>query len=74
MKHIADKFRKLPFAFLQEPEVETLALQIEAGKLANAISALSADIETHQHCDNWIKADHERKVLNDLLELWDGVS
>jgi hypothetical protein len=69
MKHIADKFRKLPFAFLQEPEVETLAQQIEAGKLGNAISALSADIETHQHCDNWIKAEHEEKVLSELLAI-----
>jgi len=74
MKHIADKFRKLPFAFLQEPEVETLALQIEAGKLGNVIATLEQDIQTHEHCDNWIKAEHEGKVLNDLLELWDGVS
>ena len=71
---IAERFRTLPFAFLQEPEIETLAKDIEAGKLGNVIATLEQDIQTHEHCDNWIKADHEGKVLNDLLELWDGVS
>jgi hypothetical protein len=68
MKSLADRFRKLPFAFLQEPEIETLAKEIEAGSFGNAIDALGSDIETHQHCDNWIKADHETKVLEELLK------
>ena len=71
---IAERFRTLPFAFLQEPEIENLAKEIEAGKLGNVIATLEQDISTHQHCDNWIKAEHEGKVLNDLLELWDGRS
>jgi hypothetical protein len=74
MNALAERFRKLPFAFLQEPEIETLAKEIEAGKLGNVIATLEQDIQTHEHCDNWIKAEHEGKVLNDLLEVWDGRS
>jgi len=74
LTQIAERFRTLPFAFLQEPEIETLAKEIEAGKLGNAIAELNQDISTHQDCDNWIKAEHEGKVLNDLLDLWDGKS
>jgi hypothetical protein len=74
MNALAERFRKLPFAFLQEPEIETLAKEIEAGLFSNAIAALDVDIETHEHCDNWIKAEHEGNVLNDLLEVWDGRS
>ena len=74
LTQIAERFRKLPFAFLQEPEIETLAKEIEAGKLGNVIAELNQDISTHQDCDNWIKAEHEGKVLNDLLDLWDGKS
>jgi hypothetical protein len=40
MKSLADRFRSLPFAFLQEPEVENLAKEIETGNFSNAIAAL----------------------------------
>ena len=68
MKEIAERFRNLPFAFLQEPEIENLALEIEAGNYHKAIETLSADIECHQHADNWIKADHEKKFVLSLIE------
>lgn len=74
MNALAERFRKLPFAFLQEPEIDALAKEIEAGRLGNVIATLEQDISTHEHCDNWIKADHERNVLNDLLKIWDGKS
>ena len=73
LKEIADRFRKLPFAFLQEPEIDALANDIASARtiddLSNVVAKLSMDIETHQECDNWGKARHEEDLLNDLLDL-----
>ena len=60
---LASMFRALPFAFLGSTEVNSLALQIEAGDYTAARSRLRADIGTHEMCDNWYKAETERKVL-----------
>jgi hypothetical protein len=76
LKRIADRFRKLPFAFLQEPEIDALADDIASARktadLIDAVAKLSMDIETHRACDNWGKAEHEEEVLNDLQD-WDGI-
>jgi len=73
---IAKRFLKLPFAFLQEPEIDGLGKDILAARrasdLSDVIERLSQDIQTHETCDNWGKAEHEREVLNDLLD-WDGM-
>jgi hypothetical protein len=75
LKEIADRFRKLPFAFLQEPEIDALADEIASARtiddLGNVVAKLSMDIETHRNCDNWSKANHEENVMSDLLD-WDG--
>lgn len=73
---IAKRFLKLPFAFLQEPEIDGLGKEILAARrssdLRNVIERLSQDVRTHENCDNWGKAEREREVLNDLLD-WDGM-
>jgi hypothetical protein len=64
LSEIAARFRTLPFAFLEQPEIEQLAQQIEQGNIDRAIERLDEDIEVHQCCDNWIKADYEKEVRN----------
>ena len=60
---LAKAFLTLPFAFLAPPEISELADQIKLGHYGRAYLRLQSDIETHEVCDNWIKADVERKVL-----------
>jgi len=73
LEKIADRFRKLPFASLERPEIDALARDIVSARntydLAKVIVRLSRDIMTHQYCDNWGKADLEAGVRNDLLDL-----
>ena len=59
---IANAFRQLPFAFLSPEEVEQIALEIEAGKINNALNRLAADIEVHMAADNWTKG----KLVNSM--------
>lgn len=73
---IAKRFLKLPFAFLQEPEIDGLGKDILAARRASDLSyvieRLGQDVQTHETCDNWGKAQRGREVLDDLLD-WDGI-
>ena len=67
---LANRFRKLPFASICE-QIEPLAMEIEASKFANAMEILRQEIEVHQDCDNWIKADVLSKALREIRTVRD---
>jgi hypothetical protein len=68
LENLAQRFRTMPFAFLETPEIEMLAKQIEANLFTKAYRRLEADMEVHIQADNFVKAQVEHKLLQYLKD------